>query len=96
MSTPDQEARALARVREFMYDLGNGTCRVESITRLRADARATMRHYPLTDSHMSPHQRQVLREVTEHWRGHIDTHSESCWRWHAACLARVLRDMEDQ
>lgn len=35
-------------------------------------------------------------DVTEHWRGLNDTHSESCWRWHAGCLARVLRDMEDQ
>ena len=35
-------------------------------------------------------------DVTEHCRGHVDTHSESCWKWHAACLARVLRDMEEQ
>ena len=60
------------------------------------DARTVTRHYPLTDSRLSPHQRQVLREVTEHWRGHIDTHSESCWKWHAACLARELHDMEAQ
>ncbi|MGO2113292.1 MAG: hypothetical protein ACTH31_16950 [Pseudoclavibacter sp.] len=96
MSAPDQEARALARVRDFMYDLGNGTYRVETITRLRADARAVMKHYPIADGHMSPHQRQAVETVIDTQKGVIGIHSESCWKRHAGCLATLLRDMEEQ
>lgn len=96
MSTPDQEARALARVRDFMYDLGNGTYRVESITRLRADARDAMHHYPIIDRHMTPQQRRVVDDVIAYHEGHVSTHCEDCCRHHAGCLAMRLRDMEER
>lgn len=95
MSTPDEEARAMERVRDFMYALGNGSYRVESITRLRADARDAMHHYPIIDRHMTPQQRRVVDDVIAYHAGHVSTHYEDCYRHHAGCLAMLLRDMED-
>lgn len=47
MSLPEQEARALDAVKDFMLALGNGQKKVTTITALRKEALSLMRHYPL-------------------------------------------------
>lgn len=47
MSTCDEEARALDDVWEFLLQLSSGEYKVTTITKLRADARRLVRHYPL-------------------------------------------------
>lgn len=48
MSLPDQEARALDRAQQFLWDLGSGTQPINGHVReIRALARDISRHYPL-------------------------------------------------
>lgn len=47
MSLPEQEAEALRRAEDLLIRIGSGQYRVDSIRRLRADARAVLNHYPL-------------------------------------------------
>lgn len=47
MSTRAQEARALDDAWRFLLDLSSGNYRVESVTKLRTDARHLAKHYPL-------------------------------------------------
>lgn len=50
MSTKKEEAEALDRAWRFLLDLGSGRYRVESISKLRSDARQIARHFPLAAS----------------------------------------------
>ena len=88
MSTPD-ELRAAAVLLDRMAEINAEQHPDETLAREQLDIGATSARR-LADV------LDLADDVTEHWRGLNDTHSESCWRWHAGCLARVLRDMEDQ
>lgn len=58
MSTKKEEAEALDRAWQFLLDLGSGQYRVESISKLRSDARQIAKHYPLA--------------ISERWEGGWD------------------------
>lgn len=58
--------------------------------------RGFMYAYPIIDRHMTPQQRRVVDDVIAYHAGHVSTHYEDCYRHHAGCLARVLRDLDDQ
>lgn len=47
MSLPFEEARSLDAAFEFLCELSSGEYKVESIKKLRKDARTILRHYPL-------------------------------------------------
>ena len=36
---------------------------------------------------------EVIAAVIETHEGRISTHYEECWKYHAGCLAVLLRDM---
>ena len=40
--------------------------------------------------------RDIIEEVYQHHAGHISTHYESCWKYHAGCLASLLRGILDE
>lgn len=39
--------------------------------------------------------RALTAEVEEAWAGHIDTHSERCWKRHTACFAAIINGLLD-
>lgn len=47
MSLPEEEARALDAVQDFMLRICSGEHPLRPITQVRAEARQLMRHYPL-------------------------------------------------
>lgn len=47
MSLPDEEARSLEAVRDFMLRICSGEHPLRPVTRVREEARQLMRHYPL-------------------------------------------------
>lgn len=95
MSLPDEEQWALRQARRFLRCLGSGEYKVTTITALRQDARRILKHYPYLDPEVPEHGR-VIKAVLDEHEGEVGTHWETCWKHHAGCLARVLRDMEDQ
>lgn len=41
--------------------------------------------------------REVIEEVYRHHAGNVvSTHYESCWKYHAGCLASVLLGLMDE
>lgn len=40
-----------------------------------------------------PEIEEVLDEVEFLWAGYVDTHYSDCYLRHAACLARLVREM---
>ena len=45
---------------------------------------------------MNKRQAAVLYEVEVRWADVISTHYEGCWQVHAACLATLLTDLENE
>lgn len=41
------------------------------------------------------HVLDLADDVIAYHAGHVSTHYEDCYRHHAGCLARVIRDMDD-
>lgn len=44
---------------------------------------------------MNKRQLDILAQVEEAWAGRVSTHYEQCYLVHAACLQRVLLDLEE-
>lgn len=84
--SPD-ELRAAASLLDRMAEINAEQRPDETLAReqLNIGAKAARRLADVLD---------LADDVTEHWRGLNDTHSESCWRWHAGCLAGAIRDMD--
>ena len=38
---------------------------------------------------------EILDAVDEPHKGQIGTHYEDCWKWHAGCLAALIRSVVD-
>lgn len=49
---------------------------------------------PEYDQNMNVLQKRVVEEVLQENEGLVGTHWETCYRHHAACLARILTNLE--
>lgn len=38
---------------------------------------------------------EVTNEVLTIWEGHIGTHYDGCWKSHVACLASLIRNLNE-